>query len=131
MITWTSSWARLIAAGTVAIDPATDEVESVLGGIEQDAARTAHREAAQAGDARGDGQIEDEKRFGAFWLAAEDSDGFFRPQPLGEPALLFGAVGETPGRLDRKQGHRRRRVATLVSLAAGVAQVSKNSVSSI
>src|SRR5271166_1431187 len=84
-------------------------------------------------DARGDGdgQIEGQEGFAAFWLAADDPDGLFRPQSIDEPTLLLGAVGEAPGRLDRKQGHRRRRVAALVSLAAGTAQVSKNSVSSI
>jgi len=119
--------------GADAIDPAADDMERVFGGIEQDATRACHREAAQAGDARGDGdgQIEGQKRFTAFWLAADDPDGLFGPQPIDEPALLLGAVGEAPGRLDRKQAHRRRRIAALVSLAAGTAQVSKNSVSSI
>ena len=119
--------------GADAIDPAADDMECVFGGIEQDATRACHREAAQAGDARGDGdgQIEGEEGFAAFWLAADDPDGLFGPQPIDEPALLLGAVGEAPGRLDRKLAHRRRRIAALVSLAAGTAQVSKNSVSSI
>jgi hypothetical protein len=33
--------------------------------------------------------------------------------------------------LNRKLGHRRRRLAALASLAAGMAHISKNSVSSI
>ena len=75
--------------------------------------------------------IEGEEGFAALGFAADDADGFLRPQPLDEPALLLGAIGEAPGRLDRKLGHRRRRIAALVSFAAGRPQVSKNSVSSI
>jgi hypothetical protein len=45
--------------------------------------------------------------------------------------LLLGAIGETPGRLDRKLGHRRRPITALVSFAVGTPQVSKNSASSI
>ena len=105
----------------------------VFGGIEQDAAWAADRESAQAGHAGGDGdsQIESEEGFAAFGFAADDADGFFRPQPIYEPALLLGAIGETPGRLDRKLGHRRRRIAALVSLAVVTTQISKNSVSSM
>ena len=108
-------------------------MQSVFGGIEQDTAGTAHREAAQAGDAggNGNGQIEGKEGFAALGLAADDADGFFRPQPIDEPALLLGAIGETPGRLNRKLAHRRRRPAALASFAAGTPQVSKNSVSSI
>src|ERR1700704_5787378 len=75
--------------GADAIDPAADDMERVFGGIEQDATRACHREAAQAGDARGDGdgQIKGQKRFTAFWLAADDPDGLFGPQPIDEPAL--------------------------------------------
>jgi len=110
-----------------------DDVQGIFGGIEQDAAGVADREAAQARDAGGDGdrQIEGEEGFAAFGLAADDTDGLFRPQSVDEPALLFGAIGKPPGRLDRKGAHRRRRIAALVSLAIGTAQVSKNSVSSI
>jgi hypothetical protein len=108
-------------------------MKRVLGGIEQDPAGPRDREAAQAGGSGGDGdgQIEGEEGFAALGLAADDADGFFRPQPVDEPASLLGAVGESPGRLDRKQGHRRRRIAALVSLVVGTAQTSKNSVSSI
>src|ERR1700685_737715 len=54
------------------------------GGSTEDAAGAADREAAQAGDAGGDGdgQIEGEEGFAAFGLAADDADGFFRPQPI-------------------------------------------------
>src|SRR5271165_5395398 len=49
--------------GADAIDPAADDMECVFGGVEQDATRACHREAAQAWDARGDsnGEIEGEE----------------------------------------------------------------------
>jgi hypothetical protein len=40
-------------------------------------------------------------------------------------------LGETPGRLDRKLRHPRRRIAALVSPAARMALTSKTNVSSI
>jgi hypothetical protein len=46
-------------------------------------------------------------------------------------ALFIGALGETIGGLDGKQAHRRRPLADLGSAAGGVAQVSRNSFSSI
>ena len=119
--------------GADTFEAATDDMERVLGGIEQDPAGTGDREAPQAGGAGGDGdrQIEGEEGFAAFRLAADDADGFFGPQAIDEPALLLGAVGEAPGRLNRKLGHRRRRLAALVSFGAVTAQISKNRVSSI
>ena len=119
--------------GADAFEAAADDMERVLGGIQQDATGARDREAPQAGDAGGDGdrQIEGEEGFAALRLAADDADGFFRPQPIDEPAPLLGALGEAPGRLDRKLAHRRRRIAALVSFGAVTAQVSKNSVSSI
>src|SRR4249920_396308 len=119
--------------GANAFEAATDDMERVLGGIEQHATGIGHDEAPQTAGASGDGdsQIEGEERFAAFRLAADDADGLFRPQPLNEPASLLGSLGETPGRLNRKLGHRRRRIAALVSFAVGTAQISKNSVSSI
>ncbi|MEA2738180.1 MAG: hypothetical protein QOH05_1487 [Acetobacteraceae bacterium] len=119
--------------GADAFEAATDDVQRVFGWVKQNAAGAAHREATQAGDAGGDGdgQIESEEGLTAFGLAADDADGFFRPQPIDEPALLFGAIGEAPGRLDRKLAHRRRRIAALASLTVGTAQISKNSVSLI
>ena len=61
---------------------------------------TRGREAAQAGDAGGDGdgQIEGEEGFAAFGFAADDADGLFRPQFVDEPALLFGAEGRAEDR---------------------------------
>ena len=67
-------------------------MQRVFGWVKQNAAGAAHREATQARDAGGDrhGQIESEEGFTAFGLAANDADGFFRPQPIDEPALLLG-----------------------------------------
>jgi hypothetical protein len=109
--------------GADAFEAATDDVQRVFGWVKQNAAGAAHREAPQAGDAGGDGhgQIEGEEGFAAFGLAADDADGFFRPQPIDEPALLFGAIGEAPGRLDRQLAHRRRRIAAFASPAVGTA----------
>jgi hypothetical protein len=67
--------------GTDAFEAATDDVQGVFGGIEQDTAGAADREATQAGNAsgNGDGQIEGEEGFAAFRFTADDADGFFRP----------------------------------------------------
>jgi len=121
------------SSGADALETAADDMERVFGGIEQDATGAAHREAAQAGDAGrdGNGQIEGEEGFTALGFAADDPDSFVGPQPVDEPTLLLGAIGETPGRLNRKRGHRRRRITDLVSIVAGTPQVSKNSASSI
>jgi hypothetical protein len=64
--------------GADAFEAATDDVQRVFGWVKQNAAGAAHCEATQAGDASGDrhGQIESEEGFTAFWLAANDADGF-------------------------------------------------------
>ena len=115
-----------------AIEAASHDVQRVLGGVEQDAACSRHREAAQAGDAGGDrdGDVEGEERLAAFGLAADDADGLLGPQAGDEPAVLFLALGEAPCGFDRQQAHLRRADAALVS-AAGGAQVSRNSFSSM
>ena len=119
--------------GTDAVEALADDVQRVFGGIEQDPTGPRDREAAQAGGSGGDGdrQIEGEEGFAAFGFAADDPDGILGPQLIDQPAPLLGSRGETPGRLDRKLRHRRRRIATLASPAAGTALTSKNSVSSI
>ena len=119
--------------GTDALEAAANNVQGVFGRIEQNAAGTRDREAAQAGCCcgNGDGQIEGEEGFAAFGLAADDPDRLLGPQLINQPAPLLGSLGETPSWLNRKLGHRRRRLAALASLAAGMAQTSKNSVSSI
>jgi hypothetical protein len=66
-------------SGTDALEPTADDVQGVFGGIEQDTAGAADREATQAGNSGGDGdsQIEGEEGFAAFRFAADDADGFF------------------------------------------------------
>jgi hypothetical protein len=90
------------SGGADALEAAADDMERVLGGIEQDATGAGDREAAQTGSAGGDGdrQIEGEEGFAAFRLTTDDADGFFGPQAIDEPALLLGALGEAPGRLN-------------------------------
>ena len=119
--------------GTDALEALADDVQRVLGGIEQDPAGALDGEAAQTGSSGGDGdrQIEGEEGFAALGLATNDADGILGPQLIDQPAPLLGRLGETPGRLNRKLRHRRRRIAALVSPAAGTALTSKNSVSSI
>ena len=119
--------------GTDAFEALTDDMQRVLGGVEQHTAGALDGEAAQAGcsGGDGDGQIEGEEGFAALGLAADDADGFFGPELIDQPAALLGSFGKTPGRLDRELGHRRRRPAALASLVAGTAQISKNNASSI
>ena len=124
---------RGAGGGTDALEAAANDVQGILGRIEQNAAGTCDREAAQAGRCRGDGdgQIEGEEGFAALGLAADDPHRLLGPQLIDQPTPLLGNLGETPGRLNRKLGHRRRRLAALASWAAGMAQISKNNVSSM
>ena len=81
-MTWTSRSASSTAGGGAdAVEPTTDDVQGVLGGVEQHAPGLGHGEAAQAGPAGGDGdgQIEGEEGFAAFGLAADDADGLLGP----------------------------------------------------
>ena len=68
-------------SGTDTLKAAADDMQRVLGGIEQDPTGSRDREAAQAGGSGGDGdgQIEGEEGFAAFGLAADDADGFLGP----------------------------------------------------
>jgi len=67
--------------GADAVEPTTDDVQGVLGCVEQHASWVGHGEAAQAGPAGGDGdgQIEGEEGFAAFGFAADDADGLLGP----------------------------------------------------
>jgi hypothetical protein len=67
---------RDTGGNTDTLKAAADDVQGVFGGIEQDAAGRADREAAQAGcsGGDGDGQIEGEEGFAALWLATDDPD---------------------------------------------------------
>jgi hypothetical protein len=101
--------------GTDALEAAANDVQGIFGRIEQNAAGTRDREASQAGCCRsdGDGQIEGEEGFAAFGLTADDPDRLLGPQLIDQPTPLLGNLGETPSRLNRKLGHRRRRLAAL------------------
>ena len=132
-MTWTFKIGQVEAgSGADAIEPVPHDVRRILGGVEQDAAGIGHGEAAQAGRAGGDrdGEVEGEEGFAAFGLAADDADGFCRPQPGHQPALLLGPLGEAIGGCDGKRVHRRLPAATGVFWAA-TAQASKSSASSI
>ena len=102
-------------------------MQGIIGSEEQDAAALRHGEAAQAWDGGSDrdGDVEGEGLLAAFGLAADDADGLLGTQAVDQPALLLGALGETPRRLDRQQAHRRGSAA-LASVTGG-AQVSRNS----
>ena len=67
--------------GGDAVEAAADDVQRVLGGVEQDASGPGHGEAAQAGRAGGDryGEVESQERLAALGLAADDADGLLRP----------------------------------------------------
>ena len=69
----------------------------------EDASGLQHVEAAQAGGAGGDrdGEVERQEQLAALGLAADDANGLVGPQPGDEPAMLLGALGQTPGGLDR------------------------------
>ena len=122
--------------GGDAVEATADDVQGVLGGVEQDASGLKHVEAAQAGRAGGDrdGEVESQERLAALGLAADDADGLIRPQPGDEPAMLVGALGQAPGRLDGQHARQRpiaRRRAGLASGCGGAAHISRNSFSSM
>ena len=70
--------------GTDALEPATHDMQRILGGIEQHPTRPGHGEAAQTRRAGrdGDGQIQSEEGFAALRFPANDTDGLFGPQPV-------------------------------------------------
>ena len=119
--------------GTDAFEPSAHDVQRVLGGVEQHTPGARHGEASQTRNAGGhcDGEVQGEEGFATFGLAADDADRLLGPQGGDQPALVLGAIGEAIGGLDRKQAHRRRPAAALVSATGGAAQVSRNSFSSI
>ena len=119
-----------------AVEAAADDVQCVLGGVEQDASGLGHDEAAQAGRAGGDrdGEVESQERLAALGLSADDADGLLGPQPGDEPAMLIGALGQTIGGLDGQHAHQRliaRCRAGLASGGGGAAHISRNSFSSM
>ena len=120
--------------GTDAVEAVADDVQRVFGGIEQDPTGPRDREAAQAGGAGGDGdrQIEGEEGFAAFGLAADDADGILGPQLIDQPAPLLGSHRRDARPAGPEAGVIGGAGSPLwPRSAAGTAQTSKNSVSSI
>ena len=103
--------------GANAVEATADDVQGVLGGVEQDAPGLGDGEAAQAGRAGGDGdgEVEGEKGFAALRLTADDADGFLGPQRGDQPALFVGPVEQPVGGFDGKLIHRRLPPAALAS----------------
>jgi hypothetical protein len=75
-----------------AVQALADDVERVLGGVEEDAAGLGRREVAQAGGAGGDGEgeVQGEEGLAALGLAADDAHGLVGPEGVDEPAALRG-----------------------------------------
>ena len=117
--------------GADTVEPPPDDVQRILGGVKQHAAGPHHAIAAQAGSAGGDGDrhVQGEEGLAAFGLAADDADGLLGPQPVDQPAPLFGAFGEMAGAFDGELAHRShlRRPAAGLGVP-GAAHVSKNKV---
>ena len=81
-MTWMSRSASAQAGrGADAFEPLAHDMQRILGGVEQHAARARHGEAAQARDAGSDrdGEVECKERLAAFGLAADDADGLLAP----------------------------------------------------
>ncbi len=78
--------------GCDALETLAEDVGSIFGGEQQHGA-CLDREAAQAGDAGGDGDgdVQGEEGFAALGLAADDADALLVPERLDEPGLLCGA----------------------------------------
>ena len=85
---------------TDAVEALADDMERILGGIEEDGAGGSHGEAPEAGSTRGDGHshLQGEKRLAALGLAADDADGLGGPELVDEPAFGGGLLLEEPRR---------------------------------
>jgi hypothetical protein len=86
------------------LEAATNDVEGVFGGEEQDPAGSGDGEAPEARRARSDsdGQVEGEETLAHFGLASNNSDGLLAPESLDKPAVFFGLRREAMGRLIRE-----------------------------
>ena len=78
-----------------AFEAPPDDVQGVLGREEQDAARLDGREAPEARRSRrhGDGHVEREEGLAALGLTPDDADRLGGPQPIDQPAPIFGDGG--------------------------------------
>ena len=81
------------------LEAGAHDVSCVLGGEHQDRARLVGGEAAQAGDAGGDGDGEVERQEGlaALGLAADDADRLAHPQPIDEHCCRRGRSSSSTG----------------------------------
>jgi hypothetical protein len=97
-----------------AVQAGAHDVGRVLGGVEQHGAAGGDGEAPEAGHAGGDadGHAEAEEGLAALGLAADDADRGLGPQPVDEPALGRGLLGELAGAADVEAVHRRFSPAT-------------------
>jgi hypothetical protein len=81
-MTWIGSASRRVArGGRDAIESLSHDVQSVLGGKEEDRSRSMDGVSAQTGSSRRDcdGQIEGEERLAALGLSAHDPDRALAP----------------------------------------------------
>lgn len=115
-----------------ALEPCADQMQRILGGIEQRRPAPRRPEPAQARDAGGDRDqhVEGEKTLAALRFAADDTDGFLGPEVLDEPAVLWGTDGELARAPDRQAGHRGRPARARGRSAGAGAKRSKKSCSS-
>src|SRR5260370_32240795 len=91
-----------------ALQAPANEMQGILGGVEQHAAGPTDRVLPQAGGAGGDrdGQGEGEAGLAALGLAADDADRLLSPEVLDPPAALVGPVGEAVRERDRAEDDR-------------------------
>ena len=103
--------------GTNSVEATANDVQGVLGGIEEDAAGLGDGEAAQAGRAGGDGdgQVEGKEGFAALRFTADVADGFLGPQCGDQPALFVESVVLSVGGFYREFILRRLPPAALAS----------------
>jgi len=117
---------------TDALEPRSDQMQGVFGGVEQHGAAPRRRKVAQTRDAggHGDEHVEGQKALAALRLAADDADGFLGPEIRDQPAVLGRTHREVAG-ARHGQGHHRARPARARGRSTGAgAKRSKKSVSS-
>jgi hypothetical protein len=109
--------------GADAFQATAQDVQGVLGGVQQDAAGLWHGEPAQARRPRRhrDGKIQGEEGLAALRFAADDADGIDRPQIGDQPALLLGTRRQRERWRDGERVQRRRPAAIFDCAGEGVA----------
>lgn len=111
------------------VEAATYDVERVLGGEEDDAARLGDAKAAEARLARChcDDHVESQEGLAALGLSAQDPNGLGGPEILDEPSSLLGTGGEFVRSLEGQAGHERASFFFFVPRAFGWAADWKTS----